>query len=194
VDLDGVLRHWPRDESDNNRVTGLDPEVVRAALFEPNLLNRAVVGTITDEEWHVEAAAQLRAVHGIECAAALLEARAYPGVVDFDVLEVLRGARQVMPVCLLTNATTRLGDHLTALGLLEEFDRVFNSSELRVAKPDPGIFERVCADLQMHPSDVVFIDDSESHVKAALTFGMRAHVFSTSRELRDALARESILS
>lgn len=44
---------------------------------------------------------------------------------------------------LLTNATTRLHRDLAAIGLTDDFDRVFSSAELGAAKPDHRCFELV---------------------------------------------------
>lgn len=193
IDLDGVVREWPGDGAELDGIEGLSREVVRAALFEPELLHRAVTGEITDEQWQLEAAARLHSAHGVECASALLSARSYPGRARRDVLEVCRRARQAVPVYLVTNATTRLDDHLDQLALVEEFDRVFNSSELGVAKPDVRIFTRVCRELQLSPPDVVFVDDTEAHVEAAAAAGLRAHLFTTTAGLEEALRRASML-
>ena len=192
VDLDGVIREWP-SEDPRGRIPGLDEAIVRAALFEPDLLHRAVTGQITDEQWQLEAAAILQEQEGVDCAAALTEARTYPGRVRPDVLDVCRRARKRVPLCLLTNATTRLSDHLEQLSLTTEFDRVFNSCELGLAKPDVEVFRRVCDDLGAEPSDIVYVDDTQRHVDAAQSVGLRAHLFTTTEELEALLRSESVL-
>ena len=75
---------------------------------------------------------------------------------------------------LITNATTRLDEHLDKLRLTTEFDHVFNSSEMGFAKPDVQIFELACDRLGLTPSDVVFVDDSPSHVEAAASVGINS--------------------
>ncbi len=195
IDLDGVLRDWPPDDAAVDRLKGLglSLDTVNAALFDPDLLHRVVTGAITDEAWQLEAADQLRATHGVECGEALLAGRAYPGRLRPDVLDVCRRVRQHVPVSLLTNATSRLADHLHQLALATEFDRVFNSSEMGVAKPDTRIFERACDELRLTPDEVVFVDDTEGHVRAAASIGLRAHLFTTAAELEQILANEGIL-
>lgn len=195
IDLDGVLRDWPPDPRAVERLgaLGLTLETVNAALFEPDLLHRAVTGVITDDEWQLEAAERLRAAHGVDCGAALLAGRAYPGRLRPDVLDLCRRARRRVPVSLITNATSRLADHLDQLALTREFDHVFNSSEMGVAKPGARIFERASDELGLSPEEVVFVDDTEGHVHAAAAVGLRAHVFTATAELAELLRRESIL-
>ena len=93
----------------------------------------------------------------------------------------------------ITNATTRLDEHLDKLRLTTEFDHVFNSSEMGFAKPDVQIFELACDRLGLTPSDVVFVDDSPSHVEAAASVGIRAHLFSTTTALAELVVSESLL-
>ena len=194
IDLDGVIREWPKDVGDPDRIPGLDPEVVRGALFADDLLGQVVIGAITDEAWRLEAARRIEEACGVECAAALAKAAAYPGEVRPDVLALCRRVRERAPVGLVTNATTRLDDHLGQLGIAGEFDRVFNSSELGVAKPDVRVFRLACEALDVAPADVVFVDDTSAHVEAAASVGMRAELYTSVAALETLLRREGLLS
>ncbi len=55
-------------------------------------------------------------------------------------LALVRTVRREVPVSLITNATSRLPLELRQLGIDDEFDYIFNTSELGVAKPDPEVF------------------------------------------------------
>jgi putative hydrolase of the HAD superfamily len=46
------------------------------------------------------------------------------------------------------------------------------SSKLGLRKPDPRIYEHVCAALAVPASDAVFLDDIGSNLKAARALGM----------------------
>jgi putative hydrolase of the HAD superfamily len=54
------------------------------------------------------------------------------------------------------------------------FHRVFNSFHLGRSKRDEGTFRYVSDHLGVAPSDVLFIDDSEGHVRRARREGMHA--------------------
>ncbi len=191
-DLDGVVRNWPTDGNDWAGYP-VPIEAVRKALFDPALVGRAVTGAITDEEWRGEAAALLAETWGGDHTERLAATATFPGVVNAEVLELVRRVRQHSPVGVLTNATTRLADHLAQLGLTEEFDWIFNTCELGVAKPDPTVFEIVCERMGAKPDSVVFVDDTEAHVAAARSCGMTAYRFRTSAELEQTLRGHGLL-
>lgn len=192
VDLDGVVRDWPSD-GDGWGDYAVPMESIREALFDPALVGRAVTGAITDEEWRAEAAALLAKTWGGDHTERLAATATFPGVVNAEVLDLVRRVRQRSPVGVLTNATTRLADHLAQLGLTEEFDWIFNTCELGVAKPDPAVFEIVCERMGAKPGSVVFVDDTEAHVAAARSCGMTAYRFRTSTELEQTLRGHGLL-
>ena len=70
--------------------------------------------------------------------------------------------------------TTRLRRDLHVLGIDEEFDVVFNTAELGVAKPAVEVFELVIARLDVSPTTTVFIDDMEENVAGARAAGLHA--------------------
>jgi 2-haloacid dehalogenase len=56
-----------------------------------------------------------------------------------------------------------------------------------VAKPDPAIFE-IAVERTGHPAaDLVFVDDKETNVAAAIEFGLDGIVFTGATGLRAAL-------
>lgn len=165
LDLDGVLRSFPP----------LAPELAEIA-FEPALLHRAVTGEITDEQWRLEV--------GRDWAST-------PGEVIPEALALVRAARGQCFVALLSNATTRLESDLAALGLDREFDAVFNSARLGVAKPDPEIFRRVLDELGYRTG--VFCDDTEENVKAAREAGLDGVHVPDTAALRTALAVRGLI-
>lgn len=166
LDLDGVVRRFPP----------LSAEIAEAA-FEPALLHRAVTGEITDEQWRQEVG------HGWT---------AEPGEVIPEALALVRAARKQCFVALLSNATTRLEADLAELALDVEFDAVFNSARLGVAKPDPAIFRRVLTELGHETA--VFCDDTAEHVEAACAAGLDGVHVPDTAALRTALAVRGLIS
>jgi len=61
---------------------------------------------------------------------------------------------------------------LDLLGLQEQFDFVASRDDVENGKPDPEIYLLVAAELGMHPSNCLVIEDSPAGVKAALAAGM----------------------
>jgi putative hydrolase of the HAD superfamily len=116
------------------------------------------------------------------------------GEVNDAVLAVVREVRRRAPVGLLTNGTSRLHRDLATLGIVEEFDVIFNSADLGVAKPDVAVFETVSSRLGLVPPRVFFADDSPAHVDGARRAGFRTSLFVDADLLCDALRLEGLLT
>ena len=59
----------------------------------------------------------------------------------------------------------------------ELFDTVVISGEIGMIKPEPGIFEYACRQLEVEPSEAVFIDDAERNCEGARAVGMKAILY-----------------
>ena len=189
-DLDGVIRHFPaeRDES-IERKFNLPPGTLAAAAFEKGILLPAVTGLNSDEAWRdaIVRSLQKRFSHDI-ARVAVQEWSAFPGEVDWHYLQWLRLEFVEIPICILTNGTSRLLRDLDYLGLQGEFFRIFNSSEIGYCKPDARIYQHVIKELDCQPDEILYIDDSLSHVQAAQGLRMRALHYRSLDELSRSLA------
>lgn len=101
---------------------------------------------------------------------------------DLDGL-VRRVGASNYPVWVEELATGMLAGHL---------DRVLASCHLRVRKPHPAFYLRLCDRIDHRPEDVLFVDDREDNVEAAADLGMRAHLFADAGDLRRRLRREGV--
>lgn len=192
-DLDGVIRMYPpeRDASIEQKY-GLQAGAIFSNAFEKALLAKAVCGLITDETWRSEIAKTLAKVCGENVAANVVrEWSDFPGVVDQRYLDHIDVRFAGIPVVVLTNGTSRLYSDLTKLGIQNRFFRIFNSADIGVCKPDVKIYQHVISQLGCKPSDILFIDDSLSHVQAASELGIIAHHY---KSFEDFEQDSSILS
>lgn len=81
-------------------------------------------------------------------------------------------------VHLATNQNPERGAHMRrTLGYDELFDGQYYSCELGLAKPDPAYFTAILELLRLPAGEVLFIDDSEANVEAAVSVGLRGHLF-----------------
>lgn len=177
-DLDGVIRHWNDDELDRHAAGyGLPARAVLDIAFSEDLGPAAVTGRMTFEAWMAEVRSRVLAAYG-EAAHPVLEVwESNIGSVDPQMLELVRRLRRQVTVAVLSNGTTRLRSDLEMLDLAHEFDVVFNTAEMGVAKPDREAYEHVLEELGTEPGRTAFIDDREDNVAGAESVGMPAHHF-----------------
>lgn len=109
-----------------------------------------------------------------------------------DLLEVL--AKSYL-LGILSNASDilewRVHDHL-AIG--RYFKYVLNSHRLGVAKPEIQIYQMALQKLDVKPSQILFIDDQERNTSVAESLGIRSHIFTSVRRLRQELKSLGILT
>ena len=98
-----------------------------------------------------------------------------------EMVEALRRCHERLRTALLTNNFVAAGDgdvvgdapHRSPLAeVLDHFDVIVESSRAGVRKPDPAIYELVCGELAIEPSEAVFLDDLGINLKPARAMGM----------------------
>lgn len=194
-DLDGVFRHWNDDELDEvEQAFGLPPRTILTVAFSPELGPDAVTGRLTFPQWMTAIRARITDEFGTEVLGAVDEWEANVGRVDPEMLQLLRATRERATVSLLSNGTTRLRRDLHVLDLLDEFDHVFNTAEIGIAKPDPDVFRLVCSELSVHPTDALFVDDLALNVDGARSAGLRGHRHTDHDSTRAFLIAQEILA
>jgi putative hydrolase of the HAD superfamily len=97
-------------------------------------------------------------------------------VISAKALECVRSLRKKGHVCVLgTNQEKYRANYLRReMRLAEEFDQIFASCELGVAKPSAEFFSRIQEHLKITAEDLCLIDDSERNVAAAKIAGWRS--------------------
>jgi putative hydrolase of the HAD superfamily len=63
-----------------------------------------------------------------------------------------------------------------------------------LAKPDPRYFQTILAELQLHPDDVIFVDDKPQNVRAAATLGIHTICFANSKDGHAQFALRQLLA
>ncbi|WP_030941691.1 HAD family hydrolase [Streptomyces sp. NRRL S-646] len=188
-DVDNVIRSYdPSGLHALERAAGLAEGTTAKVAFARETALPVLLGRVDLQEW-VQAIAE--GLSGLvpeatawDLGTALLES---PFTADETVVALLRRARTRVPLVLVSNATVRLEDDLTALGLADLADEVVNSARVGLAKPDPRIY-RLAADLAgVRPERCLFIDDTEENTEAAAALGMQPVHFRTATDLERAL-------
>ncbi len=167
---------------------GLADGCVAAIAFEAELLDRLVTGRLRRVEWIEIVGERLgNAVAARACFAPI-------GRVDQAVLEIVDDLRhRGTTVAILTNGTDTIEAELRELEVWDRFDAVFSTWDIGAAKPDPRVFEHVCAALGVAATSCVFVDDTESKLAGATELGMTTHHFRGPAGLRDLLVSLELL-
>ncbi len=107
-----------------------------------------------------------------------VESWSRPGPVMPEWASKLRGAG--MRTAILSNLPMDLRVHLTsAVKWLPEFDEMTFSCDVRMVKPQPGIYEHCLGALGVAAGDALFLDDRPENVEAAQKLGIHAIQFTT---------------
>lgn len=185
-DIDGVIRRWEPMEP-IEAAHGAEAGVLARTAFAPELLEAAVTGACTDEQWRERIADRLSETIAPDVAQNLVARWSEPsGTLDADVVAWLDRARAGgRRVFLVTNATTRLDRDLARIGLLEHVDGVVNSSAIGVAKPDPAYYSTALEIADAAPAQCLFIDDLQPNVDAAIAAGITGIHFIDATSLPD---------
>lgn len=176
-DVDGVLRHFPSADA-LEAAHGLAPGSLASVAFAPKRLLPAITGIVTDEEWRACVAEGLvEAGHCATAAHARAVVEHWQSIVprvDEEVAALLRRVREVVPVVLVSNATTALEASLGELGLGDFVGNLVNTSRIGVAKPDARVFEHAAQRAGVPLKRCLFIDDTLGHVESARGLGLQA--------------------
>jgi len=188
LDLDGLLRHW-RDTGarEGEHLAGL-PEGTLGSAYSLPEYKLAQLGVLTDEQWADAVRDHLISQHGPGARTAIAPWRADRGEIDHQMLALVRAARRHLPVAILSNTTSALPDDLRLHGISEDFDAVFTSAGLGVAKPAPAAYRAVAAALGISPRRIFFTDDEMIHVHGARHAGLQAEQFTSQHWLSATLA------
>jgi putative hydrolase of the HAD superfamily len=89
-------------------------------------------------------------------------------------LEAIARCHERLKTALITNNIATTADSNDAMLSIVEglFDVVVESSKTGLRKPDPRIYELTCEQLDVDPSEVVFLDDLGINLKPAAQMGM----------------------
>ena len=77
----------------------------------------------------------------------------------------------------LSNACNRFYNYFPKHYDLESFDGVVVSSDVKMIKPNPAIYEHILKTYDLNSEECLFIDDVDANVEAAKAVGIKGFVF-----------------
>ena len=109
--------------------------------------------------------------------------------VDEELVDFIQSLRPNYKIGLLSNSFIDARQSLSKRfpDLLNIFDEIVFSSEVKMAKPDPRIYCLMLDKLGLVPESTIFVDDFRENVEAAHALGIHAIQFMNSRQARQAV-------
>lgn len=109
------------------------------------------------------------------------------------VLDIIAGLRRSYKTGIVSNADYRELERIIGERHLNRyFDEVVVSSQVKLIKPDPKIFELACQRLGVEPTQALFVDDREENIVGAEDAGMKGVLFSDVAALKHSLRQYGI--
>jgi len=195
-DLEGVLLLTRGGDVEVGvaRRLGLQPEDVRA-FFHGEFNDRTDLGEFQQRDfWH-----HILDNLGLprEKVTALDDFLYEDTYIDRELLEIVREYRKQYKTAMLSNYSEMLRPMLETYWRVDgAFDEIIISCEVKMIKPDPGIFELTLARMGCLPEETVFIDDRIKNIEGAQKFGMHTVHYQNRQQslydLEQILSRESL--
>jgi epoxide hydrolase-like predicted phosphatase len=165
----------------------LDYDEIDKAVFGSDSARRASLGEITEEQHWAEVlkrfkqpASETKSFHD----------QFFGGdMVDRNLVEYIRCLRGSFHIGLISNAWSGLRDLLGREKLLDLFDTVIISAEVRAVKPSAKIYQLALDQAQVAAGEAVFVDDAPENISACQKIGMTGILFNDPEKSLDRLHR-----
>lgn len=154
-----------------------------------HLCNQSDAGLITDDDFYREFA-EVSGESPQELRAEFHDTRH----VNRRLIPVIERLKPHYKIGMLSNTgATLLEEFLAEHSIRHLFDEVIASSDTGYIKPQREIFEITASRLGVALEEIYFIDDSQTNVNAAQSYGMMADTYTTVAELQHALRGHGII-
>jgi len=109
---------------------------------------------------------------------------------DQEVSEIIRSLKGKKRLGLVSNTNPLHFNYaLSKFPILQTFDKWILSHEVGFKKPAPEIFLKALEWASVEPGRILFIDDIERHVEAAISLGIRGIHFVSAVQLKEELSK-----
>lgn len=89
---------------------------------------------------------------------------------------------------LLSNVSQKFYDYYHHYSILSYFEGYVISSDIKVNKPSPIIYQTLLEHYSLNPNETIFIDDSHVNVEGAKVLGIESIVFESVTQLKNSLS------
>jgi epoxide hydrolase-like predicted phosphatase len=184
-DVGGVLIRTT-DSAPRERIEkrfGFRPGGLDSVIWGSDESNRAILGEIPEFEVWDHVGRELK-----------ISEDEMPGFIDEfwsgdsldkELLDFISRLHTDYKMGLLSNAWSGARQSLDVkYRMLEPFDELIFSAEVRLAKPDVRIYQLALDRLRVSAPETIFIDDNLANIEAANTLGIHGVLFETSEQAR----------
>ncbi len=153
-------------------------------VFDSPTAQQATVGEVTaDEHW----ASVMKRLKQPTPETDAIRAEFFAGdIIDRGLLVFLRSLRGKYKTGLISNAWDDLREYIIKEKFDDAFDKMIISAEVKVAKPSARIYQIALEQLEVSPSEAVFVDDFYENIEACEKLGIQGIHF---RNPEDALTQ-----
>ncbi len=91
--------------------------------------------------------------------------------------ELIDDVKKQCDIYLLSNFNKHLRDELHQIPVLEKFDGLVISGEVKLAKPDPAIYQYLLNTYHLNAEECLFIDDLDRNIAVGESVGIHGYLF-----------------
>jgi putative hydrolase of the HAD superfamily len=114
-------------------------------------------------------------------------------ILNKELISIIKKIKNKYKIGLLSNFTYPwLNEILTENNLWELFDKNIISSEHKMIKPNPEIFQNMISTLDVKPEEAVFVDDRQIHIEGAKKVGLEGILFTDNNKFINDLLKLGI--
>lgn len=107
---------------------------------------------------------------------------------DTDLLDYIRALKSSYKTGIISDAWPNA--RITNVPITDDlFDVIVYSAEEKLLKPEPEIYRRALARLDVLPSEAIFVDDTQRKVDGAIQVGMHGLLFTDSQAIQQQINR-----
>jgi glucose-1-phosphatase len=166
------------------RADRLDPELVRAAIFDSGLEDRFDRGAVSPEDFYRLLVQSTGLTISLQQTRTIWTTIFTPIAGTMEIIRSLPGYRLF---CLSNTNRWHFDYCRNTYAVMDLFEGCILSCEVGARKPEPEIFQAALERAQVPPQRCLFIDDVELFVRGARSMGLHGIRFSTPDHLQQQL-------
>jgi epoxide hydrolase-like predicted phosphatase len=163
----------------------MDYDEIDKAVFASASARQASLGEISEEEHWTEVLKRFK--QPLSESKSFREQFFGGDIVDRHLVDYIRSLRSSFHMGLISNAWSGLRDILAKERLLDLFDTVIISAEVRTVKPSAKIYELALEKANIGADEAVFVDDMPENILACQKVGMTGVLFNDPEKSLDRL-------